>query len=106
MSYTDSCTTNDYNEAEDEDEWEYEYVYETESDYETDTDDESPQKGPDNGKLQDKEGCTDVEKPRLPSFITEPEPCTFHEDPKTWISWMEEQVNKERERTAMAEWRE
>ena len=37
-------------------------------------------------------------KPRLPAYITSPEPCVFSEDPCTWIAWMEDQVNKERER--------
>ena len=37
-------------------------------------------------------------KPKLPAYITSPEPCMFSEDPCTWIAWMEDQVNKERER--------
>ena len=37
-------------------------------------------------------------KPKLPAYITSPEPCAFSEDPCTWIAWMEDQVNKERER--------
>jgi len=37
-------------------------------------------------------------KPKLPSYITTPEPCAFSEDPSRWIAWMEEEVNKEKER--------
>ena len=37
-------------------------------------------------------------KPRLPAYITSPEPCEFSADPCTWIAWMEDQVNKERKR--------
>jgi len=37
-------------------------------------------------------------KPKLPAYITSPEPCAFSEDPGRWIAWMEEEVNKEKER--------
>jgi len=37
-------------------------------------------------------------KPKLPAYITTPEPCAFSEDPSRWIAWMEEEVNKEKER--------
>ena len=37
-------------------------------------------------------------KPKLPAYITSPEPCEFCDDPCTWIEWMEEQVNTERDR--------
>jgi len=37
-------------------------------------------------------------KPKLPAYITTPEPCAFSEDPSQWISWMEEEVNKEKDR--------
>eukprot|EP00092_Neocalanus_flemingeri_P000664 GFUD01000706.1.p1 GENE.GFUD01000706.1~~GFUD01000706.1.p1 ORF type:complete len:1627 (+),score=503.34 GFUD01000706.1:566-5446(+) len=37
-------------------------------------------------------------KPKLPAYITTPEPCAFSEDPSRWISWMEDEVNKEKDR--------
>ncbi len=37
-------------------------------------------------------------KPKLPHYVTDPEPCAFSDDPAQWIAWMESQVNKERER--------
>ncbi len=37
-------------------------------------------------------------KPKLPAYITSPEPCEFCDDPCTWIAWMEAQVNTERDR--------
>jgi len=37
-------------------------------------------------------------KPKLPAYITTPEPCAFSEDPSCWIAWMEEEVNKEKDR--------
>lgn len=37
-------------------------------------------------------------KPKLPAYVTSPEPCAFSEDPCRWINWMEDQVTKERER--------
>jgi len=37
-------------------------------------------------------------KPKLPAYITTPEPCAFSEDPGRWIAWMEEEVNKEKDR--------
>ena len=37
-------------------------------------------------------------KPKVPDYVKSPEPCAFSDDPGTWIAWMEDQVNKERER--------
>ena len=37
-------------------------------------------------------------KPKLPDYVTTPEPCAFSDDPSRWIAWMEEEVNKEKER--------
>eukprot|EP00091_Calanus_sinicus_P002031 TRINITY_DN12056_c1_g1_i4.p1 TRINITY_DN12056_c1_g1~~TRINITY_DN12056_c1_g1_i4.p1 ORF type:complete len:263 (-),score=93.79 TRINITY_DN12056_c1_g1_i4:120-908(-) len=37
-------------------------------------------------------------KPKLPAYITTPEPCAFSEDPGRWIAWMEVEVNKEKDR--------
>jgi hypothetical protein len=37
-------------------------------------------------------------KPKLPHYVTDPEPCDFSDDPGQWIAWMETQVNNERER--------
>ena len=37
-------------------------------------------------------------KPKLPAYVTSPEPCAFSDDPCLWINWMEAQVTKERER--------
>merc|ERR1712098_406908 len=37
-------------------------------------------------------------KPKLPDYVTTAEPCAFSDDPSRWIAWMEEEVNKEKER--------
>lgn len=37
-------------------------------------------------------------KPKIPDYVTSPEPCAFSDDPSTWIAWMEAQVNKEKTR--------
>ena len=37
-------------------------------------------------------------KPKIPAYVTDPEPCAFSDDPGTWIAWMEDQVNKEKSR--------
>ena len=37
-------------------------------------------------------------KPKVPDYVKSPEPCAFSDDPGTWIAWMEEQVNKEKNR--------
>ena len=40
-------------------------------------------------------------KPKLPAYVTSPEPCAFSEDPSKWIGWMEEEVNKEKQRRTL-----
>ena len=37
-------------------------------------------------------------KPKLPDYVTTAEPCAFSDDPSRWIAWMEDEVNKEKER--------
>ena len=37
-------------------------------------------------------------KPKVPAYVTDPEPCAFSDDPSAWIAWMEAQVNKEKTR--------
>ena len=37
-------------------------------------------------------------KPKLPDYVTTAEPCAFSDDPSRWIGWMEDEVNKEKER--------
>ena len=37
-------------------------------------------------------------KPKVPAYVTDPEPCAFSDDPSTWIAWMEDQVNREKTR--------
>ena len=37
-------------------------------------------------------------KPKIPDYVKSPEPCAFSDDPGTWIAWMEDQVNKEKNR--------
>ena len=37
-------------------------------------------------------------KPKLPAYVTTPEPCAFSEDPGRWITWMEGEVTREKER--------
>ena len=35
-------------------------------------------------------------KPKLPAYVTTPEPCAFSEDPGRWITWMEGEVTREK----------
>lgn len=37
-------------------------------------------------------------KPKIPDYVKSPEPCAFSDDPAIWIAWMEDQVNKEKNR--------
>merc|ERR1712226_1031449 len=37
-------------------------------------------------------------KPKLPDYVKSAEPCAFSENPSRWITWMEEEVNIEKER--------
>ena len=108
-----------------EDESEYSYVYETDSEYEYEEDEvEEEDKTEDKSKDQatvdttaDNAGtCKDDPeedenealrrhkqqlekfKPKIPAYVTSPEPCCFSDDPSLWIAWMEAEVNKEKAR--------
>ena len=98
-----------------EDESDYEYVYETESEGEEEADDENTvikyEEKSDESSATEKEKAEgeagkrkfskeemESMKPKLPDYITSPEPCAFSDNPCTWIAWMENQVNKERDR--------
>ena len=108
MADTKLCTFN----AEESEESEYSYEYVTDSEFEDESieeDHESPEK--DEMSLSNKESCVDgakvnvngdvaamnkksieAMKPKLPAYISSPEPCQFSEDPGTWIEWMEDDV--------------
>jgi len=118
MAAPNICTS--FENAQEEDDSEYSYEYVTDSEYESDDDSyeeevvvsetvklspqtsvENPQHEVDNnddssGKLS--KAQIEAMKPKLPHYVTDPEPCAFSDDPAQWIAWMEEQVNNERER--------
>ena len=108
-----------------EDESEYSYVYETDSEYEYEEEEEEEDKAEDKTTDHAKVDTTtdpaapgkeDTEeedenealrrhkqqlekfKPKIPAYVTSPEPCCFSDDPSLWIAWMEAEVNKEKTR--------
>ena len=106
-----------YDNADDESEYSYEYV--TDSEYEEESEEGQVQEAvvEQTIKIPIQQEETTVEeendesptntlskeqieamKPKLPHYVTDPEPCAFSDDPAQWIAWMESQVNKERER--------
>ena len=106
----------------DEEDSEYSYVYETDSEYEYESEYEEEKENPDtvqqndthpaseNVASKDEEDDNENEallrhkqqlerfKPKVPAYVTSPEPCAFSDDPSVWIAWMEEEVNKEKAR--------
>ncbi len=106
-----------YDNADDESEYSYEYV--TDSEYEEESEEGEVQEAvveqtikipiqkEENAVEEDNDESPrntlskeqiEAMKPKLPHYVTDPEPCAFSDDPAQWIGWMESQVNKERER--------